>query len=48
MQSPESVNRLEELGAPATTVFVAEIACILCNRAVGMAIDTRWPPVNTV
>jgi hypothetical protein len=29
-------------------VFVAEIACIMCTAVVGIAIETRWPPVNTV
>jgi DNA-directed RNA polymerase subunit N (RpoN/RPB10) len=32
----------------ATTVFVAEIACLLCGRVLGTAVDTRWPPVATV
>ena len=31
-----------------TTVFVAEIACIMCSRTVGTAIDTSWLPSGSV
>ena len=48
MHIPESVFRSEAFPAPATPVFVAEIACIMCTAVVGTAIDTRWPPVLTV
>jgi hypothetical protein len=48
MHIPESVYRSEAFPAPATPVFVAEIACIMCTTVVGTAIDTRWPPVLTV
>ena len=48
MHIPESVYRSEAFPAPATPVFVAEIACIMCTAVVGTAIDTRWPPVLTV
>ena len=48
MLIPESAYRSDEFPAPATTVFVAEIACILCTRLVGTAIDLRWPPLTTV
>ena len=30
------------------TVFVAEIACIMCSRTVGTAIDACWPPAGSV
>ena len=46
MHIPESVYRSEVFPAPATPVFVAEIACIMCTAVVGTAIDTRWPPVH--
>lgn len=45
---PEPAYRSDEFSALATRVFVAEIACILCTRVIGTAIDTRWPPLNTV
>lgn len=48
MPIPESAYRSDEFSASATTVFVAEIACIMCTRILGTAIDTRWPPLNTV
>ena len=48
MHIPESVFQSEAFPAPATPVFVAEIACIMCTAVVGTAIDTRWPPVLTV
>ena len=48
MLIPESAYRSDDLPAPTTTVFVAEITCILCTRVVGTAIDLRWPPVRTV
>src|SRR6266568_1971999 len=48
MLIPESAYRSDEFPRPAMTVFVAEIACILCARVVGTAIDTRWPPLSTV
>jgi hypothetical protein len=46
MYIPESVFRSEAFPAPATPVFVAEIACIMCTVVVGTAIDTHWPPVR--
>jgi hypothetical protein len=48
MLIPESAYQTDEFPSPATTVFVAEIACILCTRVLGTAIDTRWPPLNSV
>src|SRR5579859_7237840 len=48
MHIPESAFRSNEFPASATTVFVADIACILCARTVGTAIDVRWPPLTTV
>ena len=50
---PESAYRSAEIHSTATTrtrrtVFVADITCVMCSRFVGTAIDTRWPPVNTV
>ena len=48
MLIPESAHRSEEFPHGATTVFVAEIACILCGRVLGTAVDTRWPPVYSV
>jgi hypothetical protein len=48
MLIPEAAYGSDEFPAPTTTVFVAEIACILCTRVVGTAIDLRWPPVRTV
>ena len=48
MLIPESVYRSDEFPAPATTVFVAEISCIMCSREVGIAVEARWPPVGTV
>lgn len=48
MLIPESAYGSDEFSAPATTVFVAEIACMMCTRVLGTAIDTRWPPLNTV
>jgi hypothetical protein len=48
MHIPDSVHDSEVFPAPATPVFVAEIACIMCSAVLGTAIDTRWPPVLTV
>jgi hypothetical protein len=48
MHIPESAYLSDEFLSPATTVFVAEITCILCAREVGIAVDTRWPPAGTV
>jgi hypothetical protein len=48
MLIPEAAYRSDDFPAPATTVFVAEIACIMCTRVLGTAFDTRWPPLNTV
>ena len=48
MLIPESAYRSDEFPAPATTVFVAEITCLMCTRVVGTAIDLRWPPLMTV
>ena len=48
MHIPESAYRSNEFPASATTVFHAEIACILCTRTVGTAVDIRWPPLTTV
>ena len=48
MLIPESAYRSDEFPAPATTVFVAEVGCILCSRVVCTAIDSRWPPLTTV
>ena len=31
-----------------TTVFVAEVTCVMCSRLVGTAVETHWPPVNSV
>src|SRR5260370_29799583 len=31
-----------------TTVFVADITCILCSRLIGTAVDPYWPPVCSV
>jgi len=48
MLIPESAYGSDAFPAPATTVFVAEIACLLCTRVIGTAIDVRWPPLTTV
>jgi hypothetical protein len=48
MLIPESVYRSVELPATKTPVFAAEIACLMCSRTVGIAVDTRWPPVSAV
>lgn len=48
MLIPECVYRSDEFPSGATTVFVADIACILCSRTVGTAIDRRWPPIVSV
>src|SRR5947207_3040595 len=48
MHIPESAYSSDEFAKPATTVFVAEITCILCSRDIGTAVDTCWPPVGTV
>ena len=48
MHIPESAYRSEEFSASRTTVFVAEVACIMCTHVVGTAVDSRWPPVSTV
>jgi hypothetical protein len=48
MHIPQSAYSSDEFSSPRLTVFVAEIACILCTRVVGTAVDTRWPPVGTV
>jgi len=45
---PESAYSSAEFPSAAKTVFVAEITCLLCSRPVGIAIDSRWPPVSTV
>jgi len=44
----ESALRATRLFAPEAAVFVAEIACLMCSRFVGIAIATRWPPVGVV
>jgi hypothetical protein len=36
------------LSTSRTTVFVAEIVCIMCSRRVGTAVDTGWPPTGSV
>ena len=48
MLIPEPAYTSGAFTSAATPVFVAEIACILCSRSVGTAIDTRWPPFGTV
>ena len=48
MLIPESARHSDEFPFGATTVFVAEIACIMCSRVIGTAVDTRWPPVYSV
>jgi hypothetical protein len=48
MLIPESARHSEEFPPGATTVFVAEIACIMCSRVLGTAVDTRWPPAFSV
>lgn len=48
MLIPRSAYHSDEFPYGATTVFVAEIACILCSRVLGTAVDTRWPPVYSV
>src|SRR2546428_5195883 len=48
MHIPESAYVSDEFRSPTVTVFVAEVTCILCAREVGIAVDTRWPPVGTV
>lgn len=29
-------------------VFFVDITCLLCNRLVGTAQDSRWPPIRSV
>ncbi|SRR6266511_6049177 len=48
MLIPEPAYHSDEFPHGATTVFVAEIACILCSRVLGTAVDTRWPPVYSL
>ena len=48
MHIPESVYRSEEFSSSRTSVFVAEVACIMCTQVVGTVVDSRWPPVSTV
>ena len=48
MHIPESAYRSEEFSSSRNTVFVAEVACIMCTHVLGIAVDSRWPPVSTV
>src|SRR5260370_17628229 len=54
MFSRESAYSSTELPSPTTTtrttttVFVAEVTCVMCSRLVGTAVETHWPPVNSV
>lgn len=48
MHIPESAYRSDEFVSSRTTVFVAEIACIMCTHVLGTAVDSRWPPVGAV
>ena len=51
---PESAYGSTELPSPSTTtrktttVFVADITCILCSREIGTAVAPKWPPVISV
>jgi len=51
---PESAYGSTELPSPTTatrkttTVFVADITCILCSREIGTAVAPNWPPVISV
>lgn len=53
---PESAYGSTELPSPppstttrkTTTVFVADITCILCSRGIGTAVAPNWPPVISV
>src|SRR4030081_3185577 len=51
---PESAYSSTEVPSPTTTtrttttVFVAEVTCVMCSRLVGTAVETHWPPVNSV
>jgi len=51
---PESAYGSTEIPSPATkttkttTVFVADITCLLCSRLIGTAVDPHWPPVCSV
>jgi len=51
---PESAYGSTELPSPSTTtrktttVFVADITCILCSREIGIAVAPNWPPVISV
>ena len=48
MHIPESAYHSKEFSSLRTTVLVAEIACIMCTHVLGIAVDSRWPPVSTV
>jgi hypothetical protein len=44
----ESAWSSAQLPSAANSVFAAELACLMCSRMVGIAIDVRWPPISTV
>jgi hypothetical protein len=45
---PESISLSAESPSAAATVFAADLACLMCSRTLGTAIDTRWPPMTAV
>jgi hypothetical protein len=48
MLIPKSAYNSHEFSSGTYTVYVADIACILCTRALGTAVDRRWPPTVSV
>jgi hypothetical protein len=45
---PESISHSAQTPSAAATVFAAELACLMCSRTLGTAIDTHWPPNQAV
>ena len=48
MLIPESAYRSADFPSAVTTVFAAEITCLMCSRTVGTAVDAQWPPTTAV
>jgi len=48
MPIPESVYGSAEFSSAVTTVFAAELTCLMCSRTLGTAVDTHWPPLSDV
>jgi len=45
---PESAYRSAQFPSEAKAVLAAELACLMCGRTIGTAVDIRWPPIGSV